>query len=526
MQHLFNWIVCVACAALLGFTASSSAQSALPVTKPTTSAMKMTVLPTGEIRISAGKKLLSSGRWLVFRDLRKLDPTQVAVGDLVSSSVENEGDDHALIRDTFSNAKATTDIRFEGEDLHLRVHLQNLDANRPMGNISLHGLTIHFSGNPTGTIPSWHYSYLAAQGLKVFHPSLAEPIGAVFAHDDEFGFSVYSDSEFDRQSLFNAQWQKEGVIPTECQINFFTTQMVPAGDAVDVDVNVRITRDLSIPHLLEGYKRVYSQHFPALLYHPDARPVGQFATVGKNLVTPTNPLGFGGPARRLDSAAGTGAYIRALAPALQNAGAVGMIFWSPGGFSEPMYPPDFDQFPTSVQQNIPALVEGFKKHGLRVGLCARCGDGVTRKSGKQFEMYRLNADDAEQMKTLMDRFTHAIDMGFDMFYLDSFGADDPNDQKILQKIRAHVGKDVLLYTEFCTDLSLPYAGHYCEWRESYILWTSDVQYEALRYLCPDSTWLAISRSRQAVPAVFAKLGLTPLVEDSAVGWLPASRPAR
>jgi hypothetical protein len=48
----------------------------------------------------------------------------------------------------------------------------------------------------------------------------------------------------------------------------------------------------------------------------------------------------------------------------------------------------------------------------------------------------------------------------------------------------------------------------------------------MRYLCPDSTWLAMSRVKQPVPPAFAKLGLTPLVEDSAIGWLPASRPSQ
>ena len=191
-----------------------------------------------------------------------------------------------------------------------------------------------------------------------------------------------------------------------------------------------------------------------------------------------------------------------------------------------MYPPDFDRFPEPVQQNIPALVSGFKQHHLRVGLCARCGDGVDRIKAKDPKVYRLDARDPEQMKTLLGRFDHAMDMGFDLFYLDSFGVDNPNDQAILKLIRERVGPDTQLYTEFCTDMSLPYAAHYCEWKDNSIVWTPGDQFAELRYLCPDSTWLCISRTPQVIPPAFTKLGLVPLVEDSACGRLPATQPAR
>jgi len=96
----------------------------------------------------------------------------------------------------------------------------------------------------------------------------------------------------------------------------------------------------------------------------------------------------------------------------------------------------------------------------------------------------------------------------------------------LKQIRAAVGPDVLFYTEFCTDLSLPYAGHYCEWQGSSVLWTSPAQYEEMKYLCPDSTWLCIAKTGPTVPREFAKLGLTPLVNDLQSNRLPTSRPAK
>jgi hypothetical protein len=191
-----------------------------------------------------------------------------------------------------------------------------------------------------------------------------------------------------------------------------------------------------------------------------------------------------------------------------------------------MYPPDFDVFPKAVQDNIPALVSGFKKRGLRVGLCARCGDGVIREEGKDPVLYRLSAEKPSDMKTLIERFHHAMDMGFDLFYLDSFGNQNPNDQEILKQVRTAVGPDVQLYTEFCTDMSLPYAGRYCEWQGgNAVTWTSADQYQQMKFLSSDSVWLCIVKSgNPPVPPEFKKLGLTPLVMDTLCNHLPDKPP--
>jgi len=509
--------------AFIGWQAANSqAATAAPATQP---ALKMTVSPTRQITLSLGSKVLASGYWGLFdATWHAIDVDQFPLGSPPHSSVVQDSPTHAVIVDSYPNAEATIDIKLDGEDLRFAVHAKNMHPQLSLKNIAVGGLTFHFSRNASGTIASWHGSYLSAHGTTIFHPSLLQPLGEVFAHDDQFGFGAYSSSEFDRQSLFNTNFKKDGIIPAECLVVFYTLRSVPAGGSVDVDTTFRISTDFSMPHLLEGYKKIYKAHFPAPLYHPDARPVAQFAAIDQSFITPANPLGYNGPTRRLDSPAGTAAYVRLIAPALEQAGALGIIFWSPGGVDPPMYPPDFDQFPKSVQRNIPSLVDGFARHHLRVGLCARCGDGVTREPGKEPQMYRLDVKNPAHMKTLMDRFDHAMQMGFDLFYLDSFGIDNPNDQEILKLIRDKVGPDVQLYTEFCTDMSLPYAGHYCEWREGGILWTSLDRYTTLRSLCPDSPWLCISRTDQKVPAEFAKLGLTPLVEDLYSNRLPTTRP--
>jgi hypothetical protein len=486
-------------------------------------ALSMTVSPKGDLALQLGSQKVADGRWRLAYDAGQFFGTDEArLGDIASTTTVVESPVHAVVTDLYPASKATYDLTLDGEDLRINLHLENLDKIKILRKICLVGLTFHFDHPANGTLSSNHWTYLAAKGLSIFHPSLAQPTGGVYARDDRFGLGVFSNSEFDRQDLFNADFEKDGIIPAECRLQFMNTREVPPGQAIDLDVNFRISGDTSGTHLLGGYKKVYTEHFPKLLYDPDNRPVAAFNGTDKSFVTAGNPLGFGGAIRRLDSTAGYRAYVRLVAPVLQQANALGVIFWSPGGYREPMYPPDFDDFPQAVRRNIPGLVDGFTQRGLHVGLCARCGAGVIREEGKAPVLYRLSASNPTDMKTMLDRFGHAMDMGFDLFYLDDFGADGLNDLEILKKVRAVVGPKVQLYTEFCTDMSLPYAGRYCEWQDNAVLWTRPPVYEALRFLCPDSIWLCISKTGRPIPPEFAKLGLTPLVEDMLSNRLPVS----
>jgi hypothetical protein len=506
--------------------AETKAQAPAPelVAHPAASSVTMEASAAEGIKIKLGGKFVCNGNWAPMAVDGPLAADQVPLGVLVSAGFEKKSENHATFVDVYTSAKAETTAVLQGEDLSLRTHLQNLDTKHALVIAGLHGLTFHFAKPAAGTIPAWHPSYLSAKGDDICYPGNAQPLGAVHAHDDQFGFCVFS-NDFDHMRLFNATWRGDGFIPAECSVDFYTHQVVLPGQSVDIDAVFRISSDFSIPHLFENYKKAYTAHFPKLLYEPDSRPMGQFAAADKTHITASNPLGYNGDFRRLDTDKGVRTYVAAIAPWLYKAEAVGIIFWSPGGYDPPMYPPDFDEFPSSVQQNIPKLVEGFKSYDLRVGLCARCGDGVTREEGKEPVIYRLNANDPDQMKTLMARFDHARQMGFDMFYLDSFGAEGMNDLNILKQIRAKVGPKVLLYTELCTDQSLAYAGHYCEWDGGSLLWTSGDQYAVMRYLQPDSTWLCKSRAKEGPnPPVFEKMGLTPLVEDSEVNRLPSKRP--
>jgi hypothetical protein len=491
------------------------------------SAVSVKVLPDGTMSIFVGTRRVGDGLWTL-----QADANQPVAGDelpLVQKSIAAEQDSpaHAKVTQQFNAAVAEYEIALNGEDLRLRLHLQNQDTAKTIKHVNLAGPTFRFAHAAEGTLASWHSTYLSSQGLAVYHPSTPQPVGFVYARDENFGVGMYSSSEFDRQSLFNAGFMQNGIIPADSLIQLYTTRQVPPGQSVDVEVNFRISSDSSMKHLIGAYKTCYDAHFPKLFYHPDTRPLAAFTGIGEaNAVTRANPYGFIGAIRRLDSAAGTNAYVRLVGGALQRVHALGIIFWSPGGYRPPMYPPDFDVFPDAVQQHIPTLVDGFRRRGLRVGLCARCGDGVIREAGKDPVLYRLAADNPKDMQTLLSRFNNVLDLGFDVFYLDSFGSNGLNDLAILKKIRESVGPDVLFYTEFGSDMSMPYAGRYCEWQGQGVLWTTPMQYEELKYLSPDSTWLCISKKGAPVPREFGKWGLVPLVDDMQSNHLPMSQIAR
>ena len=483
----------------------------------------MSISPTGELTLTLNGRPVATGNWHLRPDtyIPGDDPAAVGVGPVVSLAADPA---HATAHER--HAAVTADYTFDlrGEDLRIAAHVANADPAHAVQPIAFTGLTFHF--NPavpvTGQLSTAHWTYLQARGLDLFHPSVASPVGCWWAADDRFAFSAYSESEFDRPVLFIAEYGgRDGVIPSDCQAALYTDRAVPPGGSVDVTCAFRVTADRSLPHLLAPYKAVYDRRFPLPMYTPDRRGVGMFSEVDQQHVTPSNPLGYHGPACRFDTPRGTAIYVQRNPPMCRRAGFLGEIFWAIGGFRPPMYPPDFDVMPPAVQANIPALVKGFHDQGLRVGLCARAGDGVRRPPGSAPSLYRLSADDPGQMRVLADRFRHAMSMGFDMFYLDSIGGGGMNDLRIIRHIRNAVGPGVLLYSEYCTDLELPYADRYCEWvGDGGIFWTPPEDYAALRLLCPWATWLCNSRTSALVPPSFAKLGLVPLVLDQSLRRLP------
>jgi hypothetical protein len=484
----------------------------------------MTVTPAGAVTLTLAGRPVATGTWGLRPETYLLADGAIAIDPRapVTRSAEQDDGGRVTIHERRPHVAADFTLDLKGEDLHVRAHVANADPTHPIQPIGFTGLTFHFNpaARRTGYLPEWHWTYLKASGLQVFHPSMANPLGCWFAADDRFGFSAFSASEFDRQFLIAAEWvPPDDTVPAECLLNVYTDRPVPANGSVDVDWSIRLSADRAMRHLIAPYKAVFDRHFPLPMQATNHGWIAFFGEIDSRYATPTNPLGYAGPEYRFDTARGTQIYIARHANLERRLGFMGHIFWSPGGAYEPMYPPDFDVLPAAVQANIPALVKGFHDQGLRVGLCARPGDGVRRPAG---ELYRLSADDPEQMRVLRDRFRHAMAMGFDLFYLDSIGGTGgQNDVRIIRTIRDTVGPDVQLYSEYCTDMSLPFAGRYCEcWPGDRIYWNSPETFAALRYLCPDATWLCASKDGTPYPRDYAQLGVTPLVLDQNIRTVP------
>ena len=496
------------------------------------SAVSMAVTPAGDVTLRVGTRTLATGTWRLRVDsyLPTDGPDPFVPGGASAVRGSQSSPTHATTHEDHANGVAA-DYTYDlaGEDLTVTAHVTNGDPRRPLKPVAFAGLTFHLdpAKHVAGHMGCWYWTYLQASGRMLFHPSTANPLGVWWAGDDDVAFSVQAPSEFDRTKFVAATWQgQDNVVPAECEPNLFTDRPVPPGGSVDVRTAFRISAaDRSIAHLIANYRADYDRRFPLPTYAADARLVGQFAAVDRSLVTAKNPLGYNGEWRRLDSPLATAAYVRRVVPQLLRDNAVGMIFWAPGGVTPVMYNPEFDDIPKPVQANLAVVMKAFHGRGLRVGLCARPGEGVQRQNGTPVGTYRLSADDPEQMKVLLGRFRHATDMGFDMFYLDTFGGDGTNDLRILAAIRQSVGPDVLLYTEYSTDLSLAYAGRYCEWvRGGGVRWNGPESLTALHLLAPHATWLCASETGQPIPKEFAPLDLTPIVGDQDLGrigpWVP------
>ena len=377
---------------------SSAAQ--VPSTHP---ALSMQISPTGSISLSLGNHLIADGAWeLLYVSTDPLAAGELPLGPITSRTATVDSPIHATITNNYANALARYDFSLNGEDLQIIAHVQNLDAAKSLKKINFAGLTFHFSRNPTGTLRSFSASYLLANAPGVLYPSVANPLGCNYAADDSFGFAAHTESEFGTVMAFNAEWGADGIIPSRCALQFYTSRVALPSSSVDIDIHLRISADTSMPHLRPPYKKLYDTQFPKLAFHPrQSHGAAHSPQSDASLVTPNNPLGYNGSSRRFDTRLGTIAFVNMVTPRLKRADGLGCIFWALGGFNPRgcMYRPDFDIFPPAVQANIPELVKDFQSYGLRLGLCARPGDGVKPFDATHDTTYRLSADDPQQMAT-------------------------------------------------------------------------------------------------------------------------------
>ena len=428
------------------------------------------------------------------------------------TAVHQDSPTHCTINTDYANgSRAVCTYALDGQDCTLNYTLTNGGA-QPL-TMDLGGLSCALApGAPLkGTLSWWHATYFAS--TAVWHPSVLSPLGVVYATDAQTAAVFYSPSEFGRRSLINAGWEMRLGIPNPFRLEFHTQRTVPPGASDRVSLVLRVTKDLSQEGLHGGYKRFLAEKYPAPRYVPAPGPIVQFSSVDAGFVKPDNPHGYNGDERRIDRPEGVAKFLHWIAEPLAAAHGQGCIFWAPGGVEKIMYPPDFDTNLARIADTWPTLAAGFHARGLRVGICARAAETLDRADPEHPVPRLIDPDDSQQVKTLLDRFRNAARMGVDAYYLDTFGG-DWSSTRLLPAIRETVGPGVPIYTEYCTDATLPYADRYCEYKGGDgVSWDSPDQLAALRFLFPQSVWLCVSRLDAPWPAAYERLHLTPLIQD-------------
>ena len=168
----------------------------------------------------------------------------------------------------------------------------------------------------------------------------------------------------------------------------------------------------------------------------------------------------------------------------------------------------------------------------------------SRFAWDQDEFYTIAGIDGTALADCLARYDTAIAQGFTRFYCDTFPSTF-NDHLILKALRDHWGAtSPLVYTEFCTDVSMVYAGAYAEvsgTAPSYMVgaYDNNLQGSGLSYLSI-IRWMLLGTSvavadRSASNWSTAYLDflyqhqLTPLPQDqelATVSGLPAALAAR
>jgi hypothetical protein len=450
-------------------------------------------LATGGWRAASGEGILNCGSL-------KVDAEQV-----LKKSLEILGERQARVRHEHKDLAATYDYAFEGEDCRVAARIENRHPTEPLAATWFRGLTLDFGRVPTGRMPTWHGSYLAAHGPSLCHPSFAVRVGASHAVGDGFGVSLAPLGPGLLRSLVwwdCVDWNpgKREALPQR-RVSWLVAEPVPPLGARTFVLGIRVSPNGDWRHLLEPYR----QHLAATLgpgqYKPDHRVMVQ-SCVNASVahMTPENPYGFHGGFRRLDLAQGVAAFCDLLIPDLQKVNGQGVLFWGQGGENPrgAMYRPDFDILPPEVEAQWPTLARRFADARLHLGVCARPGEVAYRHDWKTDGTLRIHADDPAHLEMMGRRFQAMAARGVSAYYLDTFGS-DLNDVRAMRDYRRRLGPDVPTYVEHAADAILPFSGLYTELSfdkktaQYGLAWMDVETWDTFRWLVPGVTSVVVSR---------------------------------
>jgi hypothetical protein len=491
-----------------------------------------------EIRL--GERVVARGGWSVFNAepwFKDSGSGRVDTKTIGEKSLAILGPAHARVRQVKGDVVCTTDYTVEGEDLLISARVENHHAEEPMNVVGFSGLEFHFQRPPTGLLMVQHISYFQAHGVTLCHPGHWAKIGGSYAVDGTLGIGLSPwKTGWNRTLLLwdYADWnpEKRENLPQRRPI-YFVVAPVPARGARTFDLKLRASPSQDWKHLLAPYREHFQKTFGPVRYQSDFRWIAtDYLNHSQQAVSPTNPYGFHGGARRIDRPEGVKEFCDQLIPALKQANGQGVILWGQGG-DDPrgaMYRPDFDLLPPEVEANWKTLAQRFREAGLKLGVTTRPADMAVRQDWKSDQVIAINADDAGHRAMLLRRFEAMLQKGCTLFYLDSFGSDLEH-VKLMRFLRERLGPEVLTFAEHQCDAILPFSGGYSETtfhaakpgqEAHYGIWSGQENWEIYQWLAPGAQLAArlyqvegkIPAGFEPVDEFFYRHRVTPLVPVS------------
>ena len=504
--------------AAMGLTAVIAAEPANLIYR-TDSDATFEVTSNGLARITFQGRPLAAGEWSAFNAeswfSRGASNGPVRAGQFQERALEVLSQTHAVVRQRKDDLLCVFDYTFAGEDLTISARIENQHQDAPLEVTGFSGLTFTFDRPPTGLFQAMHPTYSQAHGIEVCHPSFQTPIGGSWAADDKVGvgFSPWKTGlERTLILLDYGSWEpdKRDHDPVR-KLLYFCPAPIPPRGARTFDLRIRVSPNRAWQHLLEPYREHFQNTFGPVRYQADPRWIAtDYLSASQQAISPSNPYGFQGAHRRIDTAEGARAFCDLIIPAIRTNDGQGLIVWGQGG-DDPrggMYRPDFDVLPPEVEaQWTNIIAPRFQAAGVRLGVATRPRDLAVKLDWNQDQIININPDDPGHREMLWRRFDSMMKKGCTLFYLDSFG-DSLEDVKLMRWLREKLGPGVRTYCEHQCDAIVPFSGGYSETTlhaepqdnpPHYRVWSGVDQWEVYRWLCPGSELAARFYEKKGEP---------------------------
>jgi len=504
----------------------------------TSSKVAYRITAEGLESISFGGRKIASGSWSAFnaeRWFKDGGAGKVDTKKFISKKFERISAKQARVTHAKGDIVCTADYTFNGQDVLISTRIENRHTSEPMNITGFTGLTFHFTRPPEGLMPVQHISYFQAHGVALCHPGHWAKFGGTCAADSQIGVgtSPWSTGLMRTLTLWDyGSWaqDKRARDPNRKLIYFAVAPIPPRGSAT-LDFRLRVSTNRDWKHLLGPYKEHFARTFGKVKYKSDYRWIAtDYLNHSQKAVSPTNPYGYHGGHRRIDTDAGAEAFCKTTIGSLRGSGGQGVIVWGHGG-DDPrggMYRPDFDILPPEVEARWGGIAKQFKQAGLKLGVCTRPRHMAVRATWRKDRIININPDDPGHRQMLWKRFENMIDKGCTLFYLDSFGSSF-EDIKLMRFLRNKMGPDILTFAEHQCDAMMVYSGGYSETSFSkgsknrtephYRLWSGVRNWEINQFLTPGSQMASrlyqgqkdIPKNFQAPDEFFFSNRITPLL---------------